>query len=289
MDDALKRRLLEVRRGEITEHLIYIALARRERSAQNRAVFERIAAEERSHYDFWTTHTGASPGPDRFTVMRSALLARLFGVTFVVKRMESGENGAQSSYAEIARAIPEAARIAQQESEHERYLVGMIDEERLHYIGSMILGLSDALVELTGALAGFTLALGNTRLIAMTGLITGIAAALSMASSEYLSTKAESPDGKSPAKAAVYTGIAYILTVAMLIAPFLLFAKALVALPITIAFALLIILLFSWYVSVTRDVSFGRRFAEMAGLSLGVAAVSFGIGWVVRATLGVEA
>ena len=36
---------------------------------------------------------------------------------------------------------------------------------------------------------GFTLALSDSKLIALTGSITGIAAALSMASSEYLSTK----------------------------------------------------------------------------------------------------
>jgi VIT1/CCC1 family predicted Fe2+/Mn2+ transporter len=46
-------------------------------------------------------------------------------------------------------------------------------------------------VELTGALSGLTLAFRNTRLIAMAGLITGIAASLSMAGSEYLATKSE--------------------------------------------------------------------------------------------------
>ena len=55
----------------------------------------------------------------------------------------------------------------------------------------MVLGLNDALVEFTGALAGYTFALQNTLLVAMTGLITGVAASLSMATSEYLSTKSE--------------------------------------------------------------------------------------------------
>ena len=50
-------------------------------------------------------------------------------------------------------------------------------------MGSVVLGLNDELVEFTGALAGFTLALSDHRLIALTGSITGIAAALSMASS----------------------------------------------------------------------------------------------------------
>ena len=69
------------------------------------------------------------------------------------------------------------------EQEHEAALIELIDEERLRYISSMVLGLNDALVELTGALAGFTFALGNTTTIAMAGFITGSAATLSMAAS----------------------------------------------------------------------------------------------------------
>lgn len=62
---------------------------------------------------------------------------------------------------------------------------------RLSYMSSVVLGLNDALVEFTGALAGFTLALNEPRLVALTGSITGVAAALSMAASEYLSTKSD--------------------------------------------------------------------------------------------------
>jgi VIT1/CCC1 family predicted Fe2+/Mn2+ transporter len=97
----------------------------------------------------------------------------------------------------------------------------LLDEELLRYAGSIVLGLNDALVELTGALAGFTLALQNTRLIALTGLITGVAAALSMAASEYLSTRSEG-GGRSPLRASLYTGTAYIITVFLLILPYLL-------------------------------------------------------------------
>src|SRR5574341_282925 len=103
-----------------------------------------------------------------------------------------------------------------EEDMHEQKLLAMLDEEHLHYVGSVVLGLNDALVELTGALAGLTLALQNTELIALTGLITGIAASLSMAASEYLSTRSEETE-KHPFRAAVYTGIAYIITVTLLI------------------------------------------------------------------------
>ena len=103
--------------------------------------------------------------------------------------MEKVEGKAQAIYEEISKYVPAAIDIEKDEKEHERKLIDLIDEERLRYVGSMVLGLNDALVELTGALAGFTLAFRNTRLIAMASFITGIAASLSMAASEYLSTK----------------------------------------------------------------------------------------------------
>jgi len=288
MDAEMKRRLVEAQRNEITEYHVYRALVAREKNAANRDVLERIAADERKHYDFWAERTGERPGPRRGKRWWDVTLARLLGLTFAVKLMEHGEEGAQVSYGEIAETYPEAEQVLRDEEEHEDELMAMIDEERLRYMGSVVLGLSDALVELTGALAGLTLALRNSDLIALTGLITGIAAALSMGASEYLSTKAEDQGAKTPGKAALYTGGTYLVTVGVLILPFLLLAEPLWALAITLAAALGIILLFTGYLGVARDLPIGRRFLEMAGLSLGVAAVSFGIGFVLRLGLGVE-
>jgi VIT1/CCC1 family predicted Fe2+/Mn2+ transporter len=284
--------LAAAQEAEITEHHVYRRLARRERNPHNRKTLERIAEDERRHYEFWAKHTGAERSPRMLAVWKSCLLARLFGLTFAVKLMERGEESAQADYEDIVQMIPEAAGVLAEENDHERELLAMIDEERLRYVGSVVLGLSDALVELTGALAGLTLALQRSRLIAVIGLITGVAAALSMAASEYLSTKAEQGEGKSPLKSplksAVYTGGAYIVTVAILIAPYLFLQESLLALGLTIVGALLIISAFAYYVAVARDLPFWRRFGEMAGLSLGVAAVSFAIGYLVRAVFGVD-
>jgi len=150
-----------------------------------------------------------------------------------------------------------------------------------------VLGLNDALVELTGALAGLTLALQNARLIAMAGLITGIAASLSMAASEYLSTKTEG-DGKNPRKAAIYTGFAYICTVLLLILPYLVIPNLYGSLAITLAIAVGIIFAFTYYLSVAKDQPLKKHFLEMAGLSLSVALFSFGIGYVIRLLFGID-
>jgi VIT1/CCC1 family predicted Fe2+/Mn2+ transporter len=201
--------------------------------------------------------------------------------------MELGEETAQGNYETVAKEIPEAAKYQHEENVHEEQLINMLDEERLQYAGSVVLGLNDALVELTGALAGLTLALQNVKLIALSGLITGIAASLSMAASEYLSTRSEATN-KHPVRAAIYTGIAYIFTVTLLVLPYLLFENFYLDLAITLATAVIIIAVFNYYISVAKGESFRERFLEMAGLSLSVATFSFIIGYFIRKWLGIE-
>ena len=206
----------------------------------------------------------------------------MFGFTFAVKLMERGEEKAQISYEELAKEAPEALSIRADEESHEQALLAMLDEERLSYVGSMVLGMNDAMVEMTGTLAGLTLAMQNTRLIALSGLITGIAATLSMAS------KSEGrPDAL---KSASYTGVAYLVTVALLILPYLLFDEShyLWAMGTMVVIVLLILVVFNYYLSVAQDLPFKKRFGQMAGISLGVAALSFVIGILVKQFLGVD-
>jgi VIT1/CCC1 family predicted Fe2+/Mn2+ transporter len=284
---AVRRRLLIFQRQEITEYHIYRNIARWVREPENRRVLEQIAEDEKRHAEDWKRYTGVPSVPDRTAVTKYTFLSRLLGFTFAIKLMENGEEQAQKNYEQLRPYVPEIDDWIRDEDSHEHQLLDMLDEESLQYIGSVVLGLNDALVELTGALAGYTLALQNTRLIALTGLITGIAAALSMAASEYLSTRAEKT-AKHPVRAAVYTGIAYILTVALLIAPYLLIGNYFLDLAIALLSAVLVIAAFNYYLSVAKGESFRARFLEMAGISLGVAGFSFLLGFLIREFLGVD-
>lgn len=163
----------------------------------------------------------------------------------------------------------------------------MLKEEKLSYISSMVLGLNDALVELTGALAGFTLALNDNTMIGLAGFITGVAATLSMAASEYLAKKADATE-KHPLKAATYTGMAYLVTVALLLAPYGVTSRPLLALSLCLVNATLIIIVFTFFVSVVRKQSFWKGFREMILISFSVALVSFLIGWAARAWIGLD-
>jgi len=285
--DDLRKRMLAHQRAEITEHMIYRRLAAAVKSPANARILQDIAADELKHYQVLKTLTGRDVSPSRFKVWWHYLVSRILGLTFGLKWMERGENAALRGYQGLPGAPAAVQDIIGDETRHESELLQLLDEERLRYAGAVVLGLNDALVELTGSLAGLTFALRNTRLVALSGLIVGSAAAISMAASGYLAAKAEKA-GKHPLKSALYTGAAYVATVVLLVLPYLILANPYWCLAWTLAAAVLIIAAFNYYIAVARDEAFHRLFLEMAGLSLAVAALSFGIGHLLRAALGVE-
>ena len=278
----------KMQQGELTESVIYEKIAAFAKGEENKKTLLRLATEEKAHYEIWKKYSGLEMKPQMGKVRWYTFIARTLGFTFAVKLMERGESNAQEEYRLLAEEVEESIHIRQQEEEHEAALLGMLDEETLQYVGSMVLGLNDALVELTGSLAGFAFALQNNKLIALSGLIVGISATFSMASSEFLAARSE---GRSDAlKSCSYTGIAYLITVVLLIAPYLLLGSTqyIAALICMLAVVVLIIAGFTFYTSVAQDQPFGSRFLEMAGISISVAVVSFIVGILAKQFLGVD-
>ena len=277
-----------MQQNELTESVIYQEIAQFAKGDGNKQALLRLSREERAHYEIWKNYTNEEMKPQGFKVFKYKMIARLLGFTFAVKLMEHGEEGAQEEYALLANEVEESVMIRQQEEEHEQALLAMLDEEVLQYVGSMVLGLNDALVELTGSLAGFTFAMQNTRLIALSGLIIGISATFSMASSEFLAARSE---GRSDAlKSCTYTGIAYLITVVLLILPYLLLPNEsfLLALGCMLLIVIMIIAGFTYYTSVAQDEPFGSRFKEMTLISVSVAVMSFVVGILAKKFLGVD-
>ncbi|NLI22103.1 MAG: rubrerythrin family protein [Clostridiales bacterium] len=280
--------VLRSQRDEETGAKVYAHMAKREKDEKNRAILSRMSTDEKLHAAYWQDISGREVRPDRLKLFRLKLLTRVLGYTFVLKRIIRDETDAIGEYEQLKAAIPDSARVQEDEMRHEKQLVEMLDEERLQYVGAMVLGLNDALVELTGTIAGLSFALQNTRLVALSGIITGISATLSMAASNYL---AERADGNPNAiKSSVYTGVAYLITVALLVLPYLLLPNNLwaVALGLMIAVVVLVILGFNYYISVAKTLPFRRRFVEMVSISMGVMVIAFLIGLLAKALLGVE-
>jgi VIT1/CCC1 family predicted Fe2+/Mn2+ transporter len=289
--DNVKAILLSQLRNELTEAAIYERLSKMEKDSGNREILERISADEMSHAKLIAAIVSENVKPCSFKIHWTVFCARVLGLTFVLRLMEKGEHNAGGTYRTIIDAYPQLSLIAEDEDRHEAELIGMLNDERLNNMGSIVLGLNDALVELTGALAGFTFALGSPAKIAKLGLITGFAAAMSMAASAFLSARADAQaggekssegEGNGALRSALYTGIAYVVTVFLLTAPYALLPSATVALAVMLLVALSIIAFFNFYLSVARDVSFKRGFFVMAGISTFVALVSYGFGYLLR-------
>lgn len=278
----------QLQKAEMTEYIVYQRIAKRIKDDENRSILLNIAKQEKAHADIWKSYTKKEAKPNTLVILFFDILNRIFGYTFTLKIMERGEDKANHFYQDISQEIPIATKIANEEEEHEQTLIGMLDEERLQYVGSMVLGLNDALVELTGTLAGLSFALQNTKIIALSGLVTGISATLSMASSEYLS--ARSDGNENALKSAFYTGIMYIVAVVLLVAPYLIAPvdQYLPALLSMLIIVIVIIFIFTYYISVAKDLPFKRRFLEMAGISISVATLSFFIGLAIKYFLNID-
>ncbi len=288
LSDQALAAIKKMQQSELNESIIYEEIAQFAKGIENKETLLRLAKEEKAHYEIWKGYTGIDMKPEKGKIFKYKMIARILGFTFAVKLMENGEENAQAEYELLKDEVPESIHIREQEMEHETALLGMLDEERLQYVGSMVLGLNDALVELTGSLAGFTFAMQNTRLIALSGLILGISATFSMASSEFLAARSE---GRTDAlKSCAYTGVAYLITVVLLIAPYLLFSSSnfIPALICMLVIVILIIAGFTYYTSVAQDQPFKSRFLEMAGISIGVAVISFIVGVLAKQVLGLD-
>lgn len=236
---------------------LYKALLEKEKKSQYQEILRELIEYKSSQLSGEAVAVKKLPGWLRVT-------RKFIGFTFAVKLVE-GKNP----------------------DERTKQIYEKIEEERVDFTGSIILGLNDGLIELTGVLVGFSSAFSNQAVVAMSGFITGIAAALSMASSAYMQARHE--DGnKHPVKAAVYTGIAYFIVVMLLISPYVLVQGIPTARGVMFVIIFVILASVSLYTSTLFDRKFMKQFGELVVFSMGVALISYLIGYLFRNLTGVE-
>lgn len=287
---TIRKQALKQLQDEINDHTIYTYLAHKSEDENNRKIFQKLAAEERNHYDFCQMLTGETRRPNRLIIAFIKLMVGLLGVLFTLKFMESRELNGKSFYLSLFDAYPQAKIIYQQEVHHEIALIDMLHDKKITYAGAIVLGMNDALVELTGTLTGIALAFEQAKMVGITGFIMGVAASLSMAGSAYLESNENKNElnGVKPLVYSLYTGIAYIITTLMLILPFFLFQSIPYALIVMFIFALLAILGYNFYISVAKGSGFIKRVSQMLIITFGVALISFLLGYGVKYFFGID-
>jgi len=277
--------------GELLGHKLYLALAARERNERNRRLLEELARDELKHYEFWSRLSGPVQLGlrDRLKLRLLLALSRVAGKTFTIKLLERGEASTVGEYKRAAAELEgelaaELARVIGDEERHESELASSLDELAVRQLGSIALGVSDAIIELTGVLAGFAGYTGSPVQVAAAGLIVGVSAALSMAAAAYSQAKHER--GKSPPAAAAFTGLFYMLTVLALVAPLLLEVPTSLGVALSLVCALAILAAFSFFSAVVMERPFLREYLENAAVIMTVSLVGYAFGQAVKELTG---
>jgi len=279
--------MMKYLRAEETSSAVYAAIAKRIKDQKNKDTLLKISAQEKTHAAIWQNYTGKNIGPNKLKVIWHVFASYLFGYTFIIKFLERGEYASIEQYRSLEGEVSEIAHIVEQEKSHEQQLAGMLDEEMLKYSGSMALGISSALVELTGALAGFTLAFANARIAAMAGIITVATVTLSTSASHYLTDRSE--ENPRALKNSVYSGATYLITSVLLLAPYFIYPHHMyiAALITMLVMAIFVGFFFTYYITTAKSRPFFKHFVEMIYVSIGIAAIAFIIGLLARKFLGI--
>jgi VIT1/CCC1 family predicted Fe2+/Mn2+ transporter len=293
IDVELKRLMEGFCTDELTESILYSELAEIERDDETRKVLRELSEQEHRHYSFWRSVLGEDCKAKMYLVFLLKAAYKLLGPVFVLNTLERGEREAVEKYRSFIErsGVGEDVRreveaILSEEEMHEEKLIDRIEDIRVKYLGYAALGLSDALVEVTGVHAGFLGATANTTVAGIAGLVVGFSAAISMAGAAYVQSR--HGGSEKPGVSAIVTGVSYMLSVVLLALPYFLLGSMAASFATSVALALAIVAAFTYYSSVIRRKNFRSEFATTSALLLGTAAASYLFGDVVGRIFGIQ-
>ena len=154
MDTNLLKVLKKFQANEMLGYEVYKRLSTDKRlSPENAETLSKIAELEKIHVETLGKYLGSINTSER-KIERLLLKSKILGFTFTLKRMEMIQKNLVpvEIQEELIRNIPELEHIFEEEEMIDKDLLTLLDEGRLIYVSSLVLGLNDALVELSGAL-----------------------------------------------------------------------------------------------------------------------------------------
>jgi VIT1/CCC1 family predicted Fe2+/Mn2+ transporter len=291
--ESLEKVAVSSAKDELTDYTVYKRLAgsKRQKNPAMREILSRLAETEHAHFQFWSKY---SAGEDhdlkvsRRRIYYVLFLRLIFGISFAVRYLENHERSVIRKYKSIAHLAPPEdrptlERIISDEEEHENQWTNQITEGTVKYISFIVLGLADAIVEISGIHAGSLGIYNSTELTGLAGVIAGAAASLAMASAAFAQAK-QGFQG-SPRLSAFYTGISYFIAALILATPYFLTRTMAVAIGTSLVLGVLIIAFISYYNSIISDARLRRNFLELTGIMFGASLVLFIAGLLVRGLL----
>jgi vacuolar iron transporter family protein len=250
-------------------------------------VLKTLSATEHGHYEFWRKYVpGEQPKLAKLKLYWILFLRRFFGLTFATRYLDRHEANVVVEYAGLAPLIPESDRadfeaMVADEKEHERAFAMKVESSAVAYISFVVLGLADALVEISGIHAGWLGLFEKTEIAGIAGIIAGGAASLAMASAAFAQAK---QGFKGSARlSAGYTGVSYFITAVLLATPYFLTSNMVLALGSSLAVAVIILAVTTWYSTVVSEKAFFRDFVEILLILFATTLVVFTLGYAVSA------
>lgn len=274
------------------DSVLYDRLSKRVMESSFAETLAQLSATERRHFEFWKKFL-----PDtepRFSKTKLYLVLffyRLFGVTFAIRYLERHESRTIKEYKSVEPLMPAEDREAfgallGDEEQHEKEFSDRVETSSIRYISFVVLGLADALVEISGINAGSLGIYALTEIAGLAGIVAGGAASLAMASAAFAQAK-QGFQG-SARLSAIYTGASYFVTAVSLAAPYFLTKDMFDALGASLTLAVVILAVATYYSSVISGKPFPREFAEILLILFGATAALFLFGYFIRIETGIR-
>ena len=250
-------------------------------------VLKHLSATERGHYEFWKKYVpNDEPRLAKLKLYWILFLRRFLGLTFATRYLDRHEENVVKEYKGLAGLIPDSDRAAfnamvADEMEHEKAFAMKVESSAIRYISFVVLGLADALVEISGIHAGWLGLFEKTEIAGLAGVIAGGAASLAMASAAFAQAK-QGFQG-SARLSAIYTGVSYFVTAIILATPYFLTSNMILALATSLTLAVIILAVTTWYSVVIQEKHFLRDFVEILGILFATTILVFGLGAIVSA------
>ena len=275
---------------EFTDYTLYDRLARTvDGGSPFSDSLKHLSQTEYRHYEFWRKYApDEEPKLSKRKLYWVLFLRRVLGLTFATRFLDRHETNVVKEYLSFAQMIPEEDRAAfdamvDDERDHEKALAQKVESSAIQYISFVVLGLADALVEITGIHAGSLGIYQRTEIAGLAGVIAGAAASLAMASAAFAQAK---QGFKGSARlSATYTGVSYFVTAILLAAPYFFTDSMLVALSGSMAMAVVILALTTYYSTVISTKPFLRDFVEILAILFAVAIALYAFGYLVHVYL----
>ncbi|WP_457621693.1 VIT1/CCC1 transporter family protein [Persephonella sp.] len=192
-------------KDEIDDFVTYSYLSEKAKDPELKDILKKIAEIEKNHAQFWKSFLEKRDEKvpqtkhSKLKLFLLSMLSKVINPVFVVSFLELGESGAVRKYYDFLRKESihedekeEIKKIIIDELEHETTFAKETQKLGVSNIRDFVLGMNDGLVEILGVVTGLSAVyLNNPFMVAISGLIVGIAGALSMGIGAFISVRSQ--------------------------------------------------------------------------------------------------